>query len=157
MFLEEVNKEADNISKLRAVLNMLGIEATVNNFEKRLKLQKIIYLLRLNNDFRAHLPYVFTMYVRGPYCPNLARIYYKLPENNNVATLLIPDNAIGYGQKIANMSKRELELVSTINEAIRINKKGFKKKDLVKTIPFTTRKASWGISLPRFPRGSQPV
>jgi len=48
----------------------------LDDFDSRLRLQKYVYLAR---PFGLRLGYGFSLYIRGPYSPDLARDYYNLP------------------------------------------------------------------------------
>ena len=59
------------------------VDFSMNTFDERLRLQKLIYLLQ---TFGIYLGYDFSWYIRGPYCSTLAAngfalrdIYGKIP------------------------------------------------------------------------------
>jgi len=67
---------------LSRVLDILGIgEPQMGDFDSRLKLQKIVYLLQASG---LSLGYGYNWYVRGPYSPSLTKTLYKIYENKDV-------------------------------------------------------------------------
>lgn len=60
---------------LKLVLDELGIPCEVDVFDKRLALQKAVYLARAAG---VDLGYHFTWYLRGPYAPSLAEDAYGI-------------------------------------------------------------------------------
>jgi uncharacterized protein YwgA len=60
---------------LLAVLRALGVEPNVANFQSRVRLQKLVYLLqRMSLD----LGFSFRWYLHGPYSPDLAESLFEL-------------------------------------------------------------------------------
>lgn len=82
------------------------------NFDKRLRLQKVVFLIEhKTKDFN----YPFSLYLRGPYSKELAREYYSISEDSYSE----PDQPMSdEAKKLANMlSKKDniwLEIASTI-------------------------------------------
>ena len=72
-----------NVGKAIACLKALGdFKPSVGNFEDRLKIQKIIYLLELKG---VKMDFNYSLYVRGPYSPDLTReIYVKREDFENL-------------------------------------------------------------------------
>lgn len=60
------------------MLRELGVPMSINSMEDRIAMQKAIYLAQVSG---ADLGYRFNWYVRGPYCPDLARDYYAAMES----------------------------------------------------------------------------
>jgi len=77
-----------DILKLLSFIEFLKSEAgfmfDVDRFEHRLMLQKYVYIA--GRVFRLPLNYSYNMYLRGPYSPDLAEDYYKLPESHEAYT-----------------------------------------------------------------------
>jgi len=73
------------VAFLKVLEERVGYKFTVEKFEDRLKLQKIVYIARY---FDINMGYPFDLYLRGPYSRELADDYYfidrelngKLPE-----------------------------------------------------------------------------
>ncbi|MCK5676845.1 MAG: hypothetical protein KAH72_00010 [Flavobacteriaceae bacterium] len=64
---------------LSRVLDILGIgEPQMGDFDSRLRLQKIVYLLQASG---LSLGYGYNWYVRGPYSPDLTKTLYEIFEN----------------------------------------------------------------------------
>lgn len=61
-----------------AMLKELGVPMSIEKMEDRIAMQKAIYLAQVSG---ADLGYRFNWYVRGPYCPDLARDYYAAMES----------------------------------------------------------------------------
>ncbi len=71
------------------------------NFDKRLKTQKIVYLIeKTTGDFN----YNFSLYLRGPYSSALAGDYYSLASENNIPS------------KEGNLKKETREIAKKLNE-----------------------------------------
>ncbi|ADB57086.1 hypothetical protein [Archaeoglobus profundus] len=62
---------------IRALENAGVYKFSIETFEDRLKLQKIVYIAK---HFGIDLGYEFNEYIRGPYSPDLADDYYSLNE-----------------------------------------------------------------------------
>ncbi|MDI1495661.1 MAG: hypothetical protein K8823_969 [Cenarchaeum symbiont of Oopsacas minuta] len=64
---------------LKKISNSNSVEYnfSMNNFDDRLKLQKIIYIIQ---SFGVYLGYDFSYYLRGPYCSKLAQMGFELTE-----------------------------------------------------------------------------
>ena len=67
------------------ILNKLT-SVSLDNFEDRLKLQKLVYLAR---KMGYNLGYSFSWYARGPYSPSLTRMLFSANDHN----LLVLDEA----------------------------------------------------------------
>jgi uncharacterized protein YwgA len=65
------------INKVIACLKEIGFNPDVNNFEERIKIQKLIYLLNLKG---IHTGFKYSLYVRGPYSTVLAHELYANKE-----------------------------------------------------------------------------
>ncbi|MGC9069669.1 MAG: hypothetical protein ACP5IZ_11995, partial [Thermoprotei archaeon] len=84
------NNIINDKAKLLNLLRVLNIKASqikpesnnewlINNFDIRLKIQKIVYLLKyITKEFN----YDFSLYLRGPYSPELAKDYFSITDEN---------------------------------------------------------------------------
>lgn len=63
-----------NVGKAIACLKALGFKPSVGDFEDRLKVQKVIYLLKLKG---VDAGFKYNLYVRGPYSPDLTQEIYS--------------------------------------------------------------------------------
>jgi uncharacterized protein YwgA len=123
-----MNKTDDKVSTMKSVLKTVGLDLGIDNFGGRLKTQKVIYLLHLNPEFRKQLPYGYSMYLHGPYSPELASVYYNSSKTIRATKTIrakkvkVSFKSLEYGKKIASLSNRELELIATLNETMRVNK-----------------------------------
>jgi len=70
------------VALIRESENKLGIKVNLDNFQDRLVIQKLVYLLELSG---IDLGYRFSLYVRGPYSPDLTRDIYD--NKNNIYKL----------------------------------------------------------------------
>jgi uncharacterized protein YwgA len=66
-----------NVPVLTGILKRIGNYDGMDEFNKRLVLQKTIYLLQ---SFDLYLGYKFSWYIHGPYCTELTRDGYNIPE-----------------------------------------------------------------------------
>jgi uncharacterized protein YwgA len=62
------------------------------------------------------------MYLHGPYSPELASAYYNSSKKIRSQKVKVSFKSLEYGKKIASFSNRELELIATLNETMRVNK-----------------------------------
>jgi hypothetical protein len=60
--------------KVIAVLKALGISTDIEEFDKRLIIQKTVCLLQLKG---VKMDYSFSIYIHGPYSPELTNDYYQ--------------------------------------------------------------------------------
>lgn len=61
-------------SDLEKLFMKLGSDASVDSFDSRIKLQKLVYL---SESFGIPLGFDFTWYVYGPYSPQLTKIMFE--------------------------------------------------------------------------------
>ncbi len=66
------------LNKVIACLKEIGFEPKIDNFEKRIIIQKLIYLLKLKG---VETEYKYSLYVRGPYSTTLAHELYDNKKN----------------------------------------------------------------------------
>ncbi len=92
----------DRLNKAIACMNELGRKIKVNSFEDKLVLQKTICLLELMG---VRIGYSFSLYIRGPYSPDLTEDIYHHRE-------MVESSKTGYA-----LSKHEKELVGKVSEA----------------------------------------
>ena len=107
---------------LLGVFKKLGMKLDIRSFEKRLEIQKKVYMLQLNSEFRRYLGYYFNLFIRGPYSPGLARVYYNIPKGAKAAEINVSKKALDYGREIASMDIETLEIASTLIEVMKINR-----------------------------------
>jgi len=81
----------------------------IEEFESRLKLQKYVYLGRYF-DLPFTLLYSYSLYIHGPYSPDLAKDYYSLDDVEASKVLLKPE----FIELIRGKNSWWLELASTI-------------------------------------------
>jgi len=115
-----------NAAYLVKVLKKLGVEldllAIRSSFEERLYIQKLVYMLKLNPEFRKYLEFAkYSMYLYGPYSPELANVYYNMPKNVPEYEVVISSNALEYGREIVKMSPEDLEIAATLVEILKTN------------------------------------
>lgn len=101
----------NKLSKLAGFVNSLesiDFKFNVNSFDHRLKLQKLVYLAR---KFGLDLSYSYNLYIHGPYSPTLADDYYKLGEELNENSVVLPD---GFFNLVRGKSEKWLEYAATL-------------------------------------------
>lgn len=80
-----------NLPTLMKVLEeKIGTPLGVASFDERLRLQKAMYLLGSMSHPGARR-YRFSMYVHGPYSPELAKDYYALQDGKPLPAVVLPD------------------------------------------------------------------
>ena len=114
--------EKEKASKLCGVFEKLGERLDVRSFEKRLIVQKRVYMLQLHPEFRPHLGYHYSLFIHGPYSPDLADIYYHIPKDIKPAEINVSRKALEYGRKVMEIDRTTLEIASTIVEIMRVNR-----------------------------------
>jgi uncharacterized protein YwgA len=75
------NSNSDKIRLLASILNKIG-NFDMSTFDGRLIFQKTVYFLQV---FKIYLGYHFSLYIRGPYSPELAKDGFEL--SNKVKTI----------------------------------------------------------------------
>ena len=130
-----VDIEISRKAKLLAgVFNALGLKIDISKFPKRLRIQKIVYMLQLHPEFKKYLNFNFNIYLRGPYSPELAEAYYNLPDKREIPEIHLSREALEYGKEIANIKSDDLEIMATLIEAIKINKGSINDDELVELV-----------------------
>ncbi len=113
--------------EVQQVFEMLGIEYSVNTFNDRIKLHKIVYLTQ--EAFDVNLDFEFTWYLYGPYSPDLTRTMFekepgtssKIKENRKAELNL--QKASKFFLAI-DRSRDNLELLGSLHYVLRLSKKG---------------------------------
>jgi uncharacterized protein YwgA len=102
-------RRAEILSSFVKFLSEAGFRFDLEDFDSRLKLQKYVFLAR---KFGLDLGYKFSMYIRGPYSPDLAQDYYNLPERGAD----IPDSfdRKGFLELVKGKDRAWLEAAATI-------------------------------------------
>lgn len=90
------------LEKVIAVMKELGEKPKVENFEDKLIIQKTVCILGM---LGFDMGYRFSMYVRGPYSPDLTKHIYR---NQRIVENLKTDYSL---------TKREKELIEKVKEA----------------------------------------
>mgnify|MGYP005641826719 CR=1 FL=1 len=104
------------------VMDSLGLTLDISSFEKRLRIQKIVYMLQLHPEFKPYLNYSYNLFIRGPYSPDLAWLYYHIPKDITPARIDVSKKALTYGRIIASWDNDLLEVASTLIETMKINR-----------------------------------
>ena len=112
----------ERASKLCGVFEKLGERLDVRSFEKRLIVQKRVYMLQLHPEFHPYLGYHYSLFIHGPYSPDLADIYYHIPKDVKPMEIDVSREALEYGREVMRMDRATLEIASTIIEVIRVNR-----------------------------------
>lgn len=101
----------ERMERLACVLRALGLDwqRPVDTFEKRLKMQKMVYLLEILGE---DVGYGFNWYKRGPYSPDLTRDAYELQDRGGIDGS-IESKVVGAGssERVATMLELERSLL----------------------------------------------
>ena len=95
----------------------LGLDAKIDSFDSRIKLQKLVYL---SDSFGIPLGFGFTWYVYGPYSPQLTKIMFGKETGNSNNITKIP-NVKNIILKLKNFlgddihSADKLELITSLH------------------------------------------
>lgn len=115
---EEYTKNYDTVLLAYSVLKRLG-SGSVESFEDRLRSQKIQYFAQV---FNVSPVYGFSLYIKGPYSPSLAKDLFQLKADSvNVSTEkftpdILEENFFKLKEFIDKVkTTRFLELVSTFH------------------------------------------
>jgi uncharacterized protein YwgA len=79
-------KKLINILKLMGITSISQIKESENpeeddkSFERRLRIQKIMYFI-VSKKLDSDLNYSYSVYLRGPYSPDLSKDYFSISEN----------------------------------------------------------------------------
>jgi len=103
-------------------------------FEKRLRIQKIVYLLQGHPEFRRYLDFYFSMYFHGPYSTELAFVYYNELDRVTPAEVSLSKKALDYAAEITDMSTDDLELLATLAETIRVNRGRVEDEEIIRIV-----------------------
>lgn len=110
---------------LLELFEKLNLTLDISSFEKRKRIQKIVYLLKLHKELRPFLAhYKFSIYLHGPYSPDLALDYYNVSDygreySKGSELINISDESISYAKFIMSLSTKELEILTTVIELIK--------------------------------------
>ncbi|MGL6299004.1 MAG: hypothetical protein ACRC1M_07555 [Methanobacteriaceae archaeon] len=99
--MEDIDKLINFIKFLN---NELGFSFNIDIFNHRLKLQKYVFLAKV---FGWNHNYDYSLYIRGPYSPELAEDYYKISTKKKVKSLDILSSS---NYSPSNYSINELDL-----------------------------------------------
>ena len=103
------NRRGDTL-ELAQLLQLIeaksGKKLSAKNFDDRLRMQKVVYLLK-EMDHPAGRPYSFSMYHHGPYSPGLAKEYYALLDGK-------PGRKVSDGRP----GRRDTEAIDVIAKAL---------------------------------------
>jgi uncharacterized protein YwgA len=100
-----------SIEKVIACFKELGFKPSVADFEDRLKIQKIVYLLNLKG---IRVGFDYNLHVRGPYSPALAREIFS--NQDDVQNLRTSSELTKQESKSVDEFKRVFEIKSGILE-----------------------------------------
>ena len=77
MFVTTAAVDLGYVLKKLSNSKTIGYDFTMDEFDDRLKLQKLIYMIQSTG---VYLGYDFSYYLRGPYCSKLAQMGFELTE-----------------------------------------------------------------------------
>jgi len=89
------------------------LEDTEENFDNRFRIQKYVFLAEY---FGLHLDYVFSMYIHGPYSPDLTNDYYELAQDGFEHPEELPDefDINRFYSFVSPMDSTSLEAAATL-------------------------------------------
>ncbi|MEK6954350.1 MAG: hypothetical protein AABX01_05045 [Candidatus Micrarchaeota archaeon] len=102
----------ERLDKLIAYLKEFGLKPKVDNFESKLIIQKAVCLLELQG---AQLGYGYSLYVRGPYSPELTQEMYA-----NKQKIQNLETGSSLTSKEENMAKKIKEFTDLIPSMLEI-------------------------------------
>ena len=117
---ELVYKDMNNKEKLpplaaflRLLKEDLDFDFNRNSLDDRIKLQKYVFIAK---SFGLNLGYYYSLYIHGPYSPNLARDYYNLNLKSYDYNTLDLKRTFNFGEfklAVQGKSTKWLEIAST--------------------------------------------
>jgi len=114
--------------KLISILKLIGIksisqikesenpEEDDKSFERRLRIQKIMYFI-VSKKLDSDLNYSYSVYLRGPYSPDLSKDYFSISENEFENTKNVLDENPKLEALVEFLNKEDslwLEIASTL-------------------------------------------
>ena len=91
----------------------LDWEFDVDEFDDRLKLQKLVYFAR---ECGLDAPYNYNIYRYGPYSPSLAEDYYEIASRGNRRVGAAGLDTSKFEEIVGNRGNRWLEIAATIHK-----------------------------------------
>lgn len=115
-----------DISVLTGLLKRIGNYDGMNEFNKRLVLQKTIYLLQA---FDLYMGYKFSWYIHGPYCTELTRDGYSIPiidEDTSITVFSSQEDENRFSRFLGFLGERKnnsdwLEIIASIHFLKQVN------------------------------------
>ena len=111
----------EELAILTRLFKQLGLPLDRRTFQGRLRIQKLVYLLRLRRSLAKYLPYKYDMYFHGPYSTELARAIYSIGDGDvgQSIELEIGEGDLEYAQYINIYTNKELEILTALVELIK--------------------------------------
>ena len=115
-------KKLINVLKLMGITSISQIKESENpeeddkSFERRLRIQKIMYFI-VSKKLDSDLNYSYSVYLRGPYSPDLSKDYFSISENEFKNTEDVLDENSPLRSWIKQLNKKDslwLEIASTL-------------------------------------------
>jgi len=115
-------KKLINLLKLMGITSISQIKESENpeeddkSFERRLRIQKIMYFI-VSKKLDSDLNYKYSVYLRGPYSPDLSKDYFGISENEFENTEDVLDENSPLRSWINQLNEKDslwLEIASTL-------------------------------------------
>lgn len=91
----------------------LGWEFNVDEFDDRLKMQKLVYFAR---ECGLDVPYNYNIYRHGPYSPALAEDYYEISDSGNRRVGASEIDTATFEELVEGRGNEWLEIAATIHK-----------------------------------------
>jgi len=121
--MEDVRKKKlINVLKLMGITSISQIKESENpeeddkSFDYRLRIQKIMYFI-VSKKLDSDLDYKYSVYLRGPYSPDLSKDYFSISENEFENTENVLDENSPLRSWINQLNEKDslwLEIASTL-------------------------------------------
>lgn len=114
---KEYSTSFDTAFLVFSTLKRLGA-GSVETFEERIKAQKIQYLAQV---FRVSAPYGYSLYLHGPYSPDLTKDLYALdskkiaPSTDRYLSDAVEERIVELQSFLKGKSTRQLEVITTLH------------------------------------------
>lgn len=121
-----------------ALKQIKDYDFSMNEFNDRLKLQKLVYLLQ---SCGVYLGYDFSWYLRGPYCSLLAHngfslqdIYHRIPDNIKLKDSKDKSNFTKFLKFVMNKDIGDLEIAASLHHLKEVRGDTLTDEDIIKMV-----------------------
>ena len=111
MFVTTAAVDLGYVLKKLSNSKSIDYDFTMDEFDDRLKLQKLIYMIQSTG---VYLGYDFSYYLRGPYCSKLAQMGFELTEVYD--DVEIKKERLFHDDKIENNFNRSIKYIQELKD-----------------------------------------